>query len=89
MNQYIGIDGDMNADNLLCPFSIVKHVDRVMEDYVGMWLEGTMPKHQTLGLADGATGVIIGNFFVPNDLNLIDIDSLWQVAVEKENIDKR
>lgn len=84
MNQYIGIDGDMNADNLFCPFSIVKHVDKVMEDYVGMWLEGTMPKHQTLGLADGATGVIVGNYFVPNDLNLIDIDSLWQVAVEKE-----
>jgi basic membrane protein A len=83
-NQYIGIDGDMNADNFFCPFSIVKHVDVVMEDYIGMWLEGTMPKHQTLGLADGATGVIVGNYFMPNDLNLIDIDSLWQVAVGKE-----
>lgn len=43
MNQYIGIDGDMNADKFFCPFSILKHVDRVMEDYIGMWLDGTMP----------------------------------------------
>lgn len=83
-NQYIGIDGDMNADNFFCPFSIVKHVDRVMEDYIGKWLDGTMPKHQTLGLADGATGILVGNYYLPNDLNLIDMDSLWQVAVGKE-----
>ena len=83
-NQYIGIDGNMNADTYFCPFSIVKHIDRVMEDYIEMWLNGRMPKHQTLGLADGATGVIVGNPYTPNNLHLIDIDSLWQVAVGKE-----
>jgi len=84
INQYIGIDGDMNADSHFCPFSIVKHVDVVMEDYIRLWLEGAMPKHKTLGLADGATDVIVGNPYTPNDLNLIDIDSLRQVAVGKE-----
>lgn len=83
-NQYIGIDGNMNADTYFCPFSIVKHIDRVMEDYIAMWLNGRMPKHQTLGLADGATGVIVGNPYTPNNLHLIDLDSLWQVAVGKE-----
>ena len=89
-NQYIGIDGNMNADTYFCPFSIVKHIDKVVEDYISMWLNDKMPKHQTLGLADGATGVIVGNPYTPNNLDLIDLDSLWQVAVEKEMMrDKR
>jgi hypothetical protein len=83
-------DGNMNADTYFCPFSIVKHIDKVIEDYIGMWLNDKMPKHQTLGLADGATGVIVGNPYTPNNLDLIDLDSLWQVAVEKEMMrDKR
>jgi basic membrane protein A len=50
---YVGIDGDMTEDKDFCLFSTLKHIDRVTEDYIGKWLDGSMPKHQTLGLADG------------------------------------
>ena len=84
LNQYIGIDGDMNADRYFCPFSIVKHIDKVMEDYIEMWLTDTMPKHQTFGLAEGITEVIIGNPILDYDLHLVNLDSLRQVAIGKE-----
>jgi basic membrane protein A len=80
-NRYIGIDGNMNDDSTYCPFSIVKHIDTVVSDYIGQWLQGTMPKHQTLGLADGATDVIPGTEYLGMVLN---IDSLRQLAIKKE-----
>ena len=83
-NQYIGIDGDMNIDRYFCPFSIVKHIDKVMENYIEMWLTDTMPKHQTFGLAERITEVIIGNPILDYDLHLVNLDSLRQVAIGKE-----
>jgi basic membrane protein A len=55
-----------------------------------MWLNGTMPKHQTLGLADGATDVIVGNYTYAYSIkgglwdNGLNMDSLRQVAIRKE-----
>jgi len=89
--RYVGIDGDMNADRDYCIFSTLKHIDKVMVDYVGMWLNGSMPKHQTLGLADGATDVVISDFTYKALLSGRtlwhdgpNMDSLRQVAIRKE-----
>ena len=87
---YVGIDGDMCYDNESCLFSVVKHIDKVMVDYVGMWLNGSMPKHQTLGLADGATGTIREGYQYAGANGYeyfkkrVDLDSLRQVAIRKE-----
>ena len=88
--KYVGIDGDMTADKDYCIFSTLKRIDKVMVDYIGMWLNGTMPKHQTMGLADGATDVIIGNYTYAYSIkgglwdNGLNMDSLRQVAIRKE-----
>ena len=90
--RYVGIDGDMTGDRDYCIFSVLKHIDKVMEDYVGMWLGGTMPKHQTMGLADGVTDVVISDYTYKNSTShgvalwkgVLNMDSLRQVAVRKE-----
>lgn len=79
---YFGIDGDMTADRRFCALSILKRIDMVMIDYIGMWLQGTMPKHQTLGLKDDATDVVLG--YVAEDVPTNEVDSLRQVAIRKE-----
>ena len=81
---YVGIDGDFKVDSDNCVFSIVKHVDSVMEDCIGQWLDGSLPKHQSLGLADGASGIITENSKHRSDIKKINIDSLYQVAIGKE-----
>jgi len=90
--RYVGIDGDMTADKDYCIFSVLKHIDKVMEDYVGMWLNGSMPKHQTMGLADGVTDVVISDYTYKDSMsygvllwkNVLNMDSLRQVAIRKE-----
>ena len=87
--NYVGIDGDMTVDTECCPYAILKHIDKVMVDYVGMWLNGSMPKHQTLGLADGTTDAIIGYDYKWKGTDklwqgVLDMDSLRQVAIRKE-----
>ena len=82
---YVGIDRDMSIDLGYCSYSIVKHIDKVMEDYIGRWLNSTMPKHQTFGLSDGVTGIVASNQFTQKfDYYKIDMDSLRQVAIGKE-----
>lgn len=87
-NNYVSIDSDMTDDVNFCVFAILKHIDKVMIDYIGMWLNGTMPKHQTLGLADGATDAVIGWNYNRRYGTLrngkLNMDSLRQVAIRKE-----
>ena len=88
-DNYVGIDGDMTEDSDCCPYAILKHIDKVMVDYVGMWLNGSMPKHQTLGLADGATDAVIGYEYKWKGTSklwkgVLNMDSLRQVAIRKE-----
>lgn len=59
--DFVGIDCE--AVSAHCNFSIVKHIDRAVEQCIGQWLSAEgMPKHQTFGLADGYTGVVIHPF---------------------------
>lgn len=56
--DFVGIDCE--AVSAHCNFSIVKHIDRAVEQCIGQWLSSEgMPKHQSFGLADGYTGVVI------------------------------
>lgn len=58
---YMGIDADVTGAR--CPFAAVKHIDRAVAECIDQWLtsEG-MPKHQTLGLADGYTEVVVHQY---------------------------
>lgn len=59
--DFVGIDCE--AVSAHCNFSVVKHIDRAVEQCIGQWLSSEgMPKHQTFGLADGYTGVVIHPF---------------------------
>ncbi len=54
----IGIDA--YYDNYYSTYSVVKHIDRAVAQCISQWLnDGTMAKHQTLGLKGGFTEVII------------------------------
>ena len=75
IDDYISLNGPFNYAN------VIKHIDRVLEDYIEKWLNATMPKHQTFGLADGGTEFNFGE-----DFGFIDrvVDSVRQVAIRKE-----
>lgn len=51
---------DIYNDNYFSAYSIVKHIDRAVANSIRQWVnDGTMAKHQSLGLADGYTEVIL------------------------------
>jgi basic membrane protein A len=82
--NYVGVDADMTADKDYCVFSTLKHIDKVIADYIGMWLNGSMPKHKQMGLADGLTDVVWGSYTYKTSLDQLNLDSLRQVAIRKE-----
>ena len=54
----VGID--TYGDNYFSFYSILKHIDRALARSIELWLtDGTIPKHQLLGLADGYTEVVL------------------------------
>ena len=54
----IGVDA--YYDNYFSAYSVVKHIDRAVAQCIGQWFaDGTMAKHQTLGLKEGLTEVIL------------------------------
>ena len=54
----VGIDAASNSTS--SSLSVVKHIDRAVSLCIGQWLSSDgMPKHQSLGLADGYTGVVV------------------------------
>ncbi len=55
---YVGIDSRKTSAR--CHYSVVKHVDSAVIRTIGSWFSGEgMPKHQSLGMADGYTDVIL------------------------------
>lgn len=90
--RYAGIDHDVLSPN--SPISCVKHIDRALELCIRQWLSPQgLPKHQSLGLADGYTEVIrhfyndrdreIADFFITDSImNVIRQDAIKQ---EKEH----
>jgi len=55
---YMGVDHTVTSAS--CPYSAVKHIDKAVSEEIGYWLSAVgMPKHLSLGLAEGYTGVEI------------------------------
>lgn len=54
-----GIDANMSALSNFIPFSVVKHMSRIVSGQITSWLNGaTLPRHQSFGYADGGIEVI-------------------------------
>ncbi len=80
---YMSIDDYILLKNKNNYVNVIKNIDTVLDDYLGKWEIGTMPKHQTLGLEDGGTDLYLpkGNDWYER---YADVDSLRQVAIRKE-----
>lgn len=62
--NFIGIDAYL--DSYFSLYSIVKHIDRALARCIRQWFsDGAMPKHQTIGLKEGYTEVILNPNFPP------------------------
>ncbi len=60
MEDMLIVGIDIYNDCYFSDYSIVKHIDRAVANSIRQWLaDGTIPKHQMLGLADGYTEVIL------------------------------
>ena len=55
----VGIDEDMSVYSDRVPFSCVKHMDRIVQLCVEQWMEGELPPHQSLGLKEGYTELVL------------------------------
>ena len=78
----IGTDVDMQFYSDRVPFSIVKHIDKVIEKCVDQALEGTLPKHQNFGLKDGYTELVLSSRYEPGLAEIVE--KAHQTAIEKE-----
>lgn len=80
---YMSIDDFIYLRQCYNYVNVIKNIDTVLDDYLGKWEIGTMPKHQTLGLDDGGTDLYFlwGRDWFSGDINM---DSLRQVAIRKE-----
>lgn len=55
----VGIDNDMSIYSDRVPFSCVKHMDRIIQRCVEQWMDGELPVHQSLGLKEGFTELVL------------------------------
>ena len=80
----LGVDTDMQEYSKALPFSVVKNVDKFVEDWIVKWGNGEEnPKHQILGFDSGYTKIVVSNRY--NEwLPQTDVDDLYEVSLEKE-----
>ncbi len=79
----IGVDMDMQQYSSRVPFSVVKHIDQVVQDCVTKWANGeTLPKHLEYGLESGYTELIYPNRYY-FDLAPVGRE-YYQESIEKE-----
>lgn len=78
----IGVDYDMSDYAVGTPLSVVKHIDKVVEQWITKWGEGIFQeRHQTYGLASGYSE-IVGSKLYPESPELAK--KYYQTALEKE-----
>ncbi len=80
----VGMDSDLSVYTQQVPFSVVKHIDRVIQKCVEQWMGGTFPHHQTFTLADGYTELVISKKYTEKLSDLVQ--NATQTAIEKERI---
>ena len=58
--HYMQVGVDVTTVSTFSPLSVVKHMDRAVNLCIQQWLSAEgMPKHQSLGLAEGYTGIYV------------------------------
>lgn len=79
----IGVDADFQHYSNRVPFSIVKHIDNAVADWITRWAKGeVMEKHMDLGLSTGYTELVISDSYSPT-IGSAAAD-LLQIAIVKE-----
>ena len=60
----VGMDVDCGAYSGRIPFSVVVHVDQIVEEYLNEWAQsGKMKRHETYGLESGMVEVVLSDYF--------------------------
>ena len=87
--SYVGIDCEVLSHH--CNFSVVKHIDRAINRCIDQWLSPDgIPKHQTFGLADGYTEVVLHPYSDTSKSTYAELlseetqQSIHQEAIRKE-----
>lgn len=63
----VGMDADQSMQSSRIPFSMVIHIDQVVEQYLTDWLNGIpLEKHQTFGLESGMIDISLSPVFYQN-----------------------
>ncbi len=79
LTMAIGMDADCSAHGKSIPFSVIIRTDKLIEDYLTMWVDGKeLPSHSSYGLEDGYTDIVISPYFY-------DMNMQWKSYYEKEN----
>lgn len=80
----LGVDVDMQQYSQSLPFSVVKCIDKIVEEWIGKWVRGDkISQHQVFGLGSGYTKIVVSDRYsdwLPQD----DVDDFYQLALEKE-----
>lgn len=80
----VGMDADLQLYSSKLPFSIVKHLDEAVEDWILKWEKGeAQPKHQDLGLASGYVELVVANAYESKLATAVK--KYYQTAIDKEN----
>jgi len=78
---YVGVDSYIYYPLITNTVNVIKNIDAVMEYYIDQWADGTLPKHRTFGLRDGATDIYLSEFTY---IIRRDHQDLRQEAIRKE-----
>lgn len=80
----VGVDTDMQLYSTRVPFSVVKNLDTVMEEWIYNWWKEDIevPGHTEFGLSSEGTGIVISDSW-KEELDGIP-ERYYNIAVEKE-----
>ena len=87
LTMAIGMDADCSAHGKSIPFSVIIRTDKLVEDYLTMWVDGeALPLHSSYGLEDGYADIVISPYFY--DMNIqwkpyYEIENYWEDAYHK------
>ena len=80
----IGIDADMQQYASRVPFSLVKHLDQAVQDWIAKWVAGDeIPPHLYYGLESGYTEIVLSDPY--KALLESAMQQYEQIAITKEN----
>lgn len=80
--EIIGVDIDMQSYSAWVPFSVMKHIDNAVAQWVLQWREGIQTAHhQSFGLSSEYTEIVCSDL-EPNLPNVVK--EYYQLSIEKE-----